>query len=267
MSIVTTDDSNYTAIAQAIRDKTGSETQYKPAEMAAGVAEVFAAGEQSEYDRFWDAYQQSGGRTDYQAAFYGAGWTDDMFCPKYDLLPSGSDAVYFMFRKSKLTDVAGLLNELGLTLSTAQCTGSAQEMFGNCKSLTAVPELDLQNCTSLTHLFAYCGKLEWVEKLMIGASTVFRSSFVGCGSLEHIVLDGELGANGLDLSPVSRLDKESITSVVTVLSDSTSGLTVTLSLTAVNAAFETSEGAADGSESEEWAALAATKSNWTISLV
>jgi hypothetical protein len=58
-----------------------------------------------------------------------------------------------------------------------------------------------------------------------------------------------------------------LTNIVNALSTTTTGLFVTLRKDAVNKAFETSEGAMDGSTSDEWLALAATKANWTISLI
>ena len=62
------------------------------------------------------------------------------------------------------------------------------------------------------------------------------------------------------------LDKANTTSVINALSATTTGQTLTLNLSAVNAAFETSSGAKDGSTSTEFAALIATKTNWTIIL-
>lgn len=62
------------------------------------------------------------------------------------------------------------------------------------------------------------------------------------------------------------LDKTNTTSVINALSATTTGQTLTLNLSAVNAAFETSSGAKDGSTSTEFAALIATKTNWTIVL-
>ena len=50
------------------------------------------------------------------------------------------------------------------------------------------------------------------------------------------------------------------------LSTTTTGLTVTFSKTAVDKAFETAEGANDGSTSPEWLALVATRPNWGIGL-
>ena len=69
------------------------------------------------------------------------------------------------------------------------------------------------------------------------------------------------------MSQCTLLDKESLTSIINCLSDSTSGLTVTLSLTAVNKAFEITNGADNGSNSTEWLNLVNTRSNWTISLI
>jgi hypothetical protein len=77
------------------------------------------------------------------------------------------------------------------------------------------------------------------------------------------------GVIGKDVSfgNSDKLTHDSIASIINTLSATTAGQSVTFSVTAVNNAFETSSGAADGSTSAEWNALVATKSNWTISLV
>ena len=80
-------------------------------------------------------------------------------------------------------------------------------------------------------------------------------------------MGSKITKNGFDVQWSTELSKESIISIINALSDTTTALTVTLSKTAVNNAFETAKGNADGSTSEEWAALIATKQNWTISLV
>ncbi|MBQ8587689.1 MAG: hypothetical protein IJ453_06350 [Oscillospiraceae bacterium] len=85
-------------------------------------------------------------------------------------------------------------------------------------------------------------------------------------ALREIRFQGIIGLS-LDLSEAPVLSAASMESAISCLSGSASGLTLTLSAAAVNAAFETAEGAGDGSQSAAWAALIATKSNWTISLV
>ena len=48
----------------------------------------FAEGKQEEYDRFWDAFQQNGTRTNYERAF--RRWTDEIYKPKYIPKPTSS---------------------------------------------------------------------------------------------------------------------------------------------------------------------------------
>ena len=91
--------------------------------------------------------------------------------------------------------------------------------------------------------------------------------FTNCFQLQNLTIEGIIGQNGFNVQWSTKLSKASITSIINALSETTSGLTVTLSKTAVNNAFETSAGAADGSTSEEWTTLEGTKTNWTISLV
>ena len=95
----------------------------------------------------------------------------------------------------------------------------------------------------------------------------FNSVFLNAHSLKNVVFLGSIANGGLDLQWSTQLSKASITSLINALSETTSALSVTLSRTAVNAAFETSAGAKDGVSSAEWATLIATKPNWTISLV
>jgi hypothetical protein len=90
--------------------------------------------------------------------------------------------------------------------------------------------------------------------------------FYNCTDLTNLTMTGTIKANGMDLHYSTKLSKASIISVINALSDTTNALKVQLSKTAVNNAFETSSGVADGSTSEEWTTLIATKANWTIAL-
>ncbi len=91
-------------------------------------------------------------------------------------------------------------------------------------------------------------------------------AFHTCTSLEDIeFVPGTIGVN-LSFAWSDRLSRASILSVLDGLSDDVSGFTLTLSLDAVNAAFETSRGAGNGADSDEWSALAGSHANWTIAL-
>ena len=48
----------------------------------------FGLGLKSEYDRFWDTYQQNGNRREVAYSFSGSCWDNSIFHPKYDIVCS-----------------------------------------------------------------------------------------------------------------------------------------------------------------------------------
>ena len=228
---------------------------------AAGKAEGIAEGKQAEYDAFWDAYQSNGEKTSYENAFSGRGWNDITFSPKYDMRPT---TMYMMFRSSNVSDLMGICERNNVSLDFTKST-NLQYAF-NYSTITRLPTIDARNAGSLTYMLAGCNGLVSVEKLILSETNKFAATFDSLTSLVSMPIEGTIGQTGFGVNWSTKLNKPSITSIINALSTTTSGLTVTLSATAVNNAFETSEGAADGSTSAEWLALVATRSNWTIAL-
>ena len=150
----------------------------------------------------------------------------------------------------------------------AAAINNSMNAFGQSE-VVRIGEVDLSVGTGnyWQGTFAQCTKLHTIEKLVLSEKVYPLSSFVNCYELENLTIEGIIGQNDFNVQWSTKLSKESIISIINALSVTTSGLTVTLSKTAVNNAFETAKGNADGSTSEEWAALIATKQNWTISLV
>ena len=200
-----------------------------------GYQKGYEAGVKAEYDKFWDAFQYNGNRKNYSYAFYQSYWNDTTYNPKYAI--NGTN-LQFCFRYAGITD-------------------------------TKV-DIDLRNTTTengVSGIFSNASKLKTIRKLIVDEATPFATNiFSECEALEDLTIEGIIGQNNFKVSASTKLSRDSIVSIINALSATTSGLTVTLSNTAVNNAFETTEGAADGSSSAEWTALAATKSNWTITL-
>lgn len=227
---------------------------------------VFDAGKKSEYDAFWDTYQQNGNRTNYNVAF-GCGydgtawatkcWNDNNFKPKYDIRLSGNT-----FNRSAVTNLKQRLLDCGVKISNVT---SLYFCFYQ-SAITHIPDISITAVTNMQNGFNSCTNLISIDGIKVAESCVFNSAFNNCTKLEHVIFYGTIG-NNLSFQWSDKLDKESITSIVSILSTSLSGRTLTLSKDAVNNAFETAEGLADGTTSTEWAALIADKSNWTISLV
>lgn len=236
-----------------------------------GLSEVdtnpaFEAGKKSEYDAFWDAYQMKGSRDyNYDAAFAGIGWTAAFFKPKYDIRPLRCQ---YLFMQSGIEgDIEKMLSDAGVVLDTSQSTLFSQ-FATYAQKVTRFPTIDMSSFGGLVNMFQGCGSLVGIRKIVVNENVRFDSGgcFYSCRSLADLVIDGTIGQTGTNLS-WSPLSKASLISVVNALSSTTTGLTVTLRLAAVNTAFETTAGAADGSTSEEWTALIATKPNWTINLI
>lgn len=223
-----------------------------------------AQGKQAEYDRFWDAYQDNGNRTNYRRAFGGRGWSDETFKPKYDIRPvNASD----LFGDSLIVNLFEILEQNGVVLDFSNAT-TMTYVFGNAP-IKRLGVMDLRAATNITSVFSSMTSLVTIDSVIIkddGSQAFGDSSFQACPSIENLTIQGTNGKSGLNLRWSTKLSKASITNVINVLSTTSTGQSVTLSKTAVNKAFETSVGANDGATSAEWLALVATRSNWTISL-
>jgi polygalacturonase len=209
----------------------------------------------SYYDDIWDAIQSKGAKEDYSYLFMGDSWNDNSFKPKYDIKPT---TLYSAFNRSTVTSFKQTFKNYGVKLDLSKCTNIGYAFFNS--TTKEVPEIDARLCSgTLYHVFSGCSNLVTIDKIILSndGTLGFQSVFDRCGSLENIIFEGVIGKNGLGFGWSTKLSKNSITSIINALSSSTSGLSITLSKTAVNNAFTTSE----------WEALVSTKSNWTISLV
>ena len=240
----------------------------KTEEYAAKVNEVYEAGKKAEYDEFWDKYQQNGTRTEYRSAFYsGDGlyspWDDESFKPKYDIRPTTASS---MFTKCRITNLKALLERLGRIIDFSKAT-NVSSLFNSSITITHLPIMDFSSATDVSLAFAWAINLHTIDELILGEQiTTFANAFNDCSALKNMIVKGTIKINGFDVKSCTKLTKASITSIINALSTTTSGLAVQVSKTAVNSAFETSAGAKDGANSDEWKALIATKTNWTITL-
>lgn len=150
------------------------------------IDDVYKAGIQSEYDRFWDSFQQKGlAYISYANAFDYDRWTDEIFNPKYPIKPSDCNN---MFMRSALTD-------------------------------TKV-DIDL-TCSIMTQAFYLfeSSKLITIRKLIVPINRSYTRYFNGCNSLRNITFEGEIGRS-IDFS-YSPLTVESMKSVITHLANYT----------------------------------------------
>lgn len=223
---------DYKDMAEKIREKTQTNDSIKSGDVPQKIESVFEAGKEAEHVRVWNEFQQNGTRTNYPYGFCGSYWNDETYDPVYPILCTNSATYFFAYN--------------------TQCT------------TTKVPiTIDTENAQ---YVFYNCSRLKTIPLLTVTEKTAFTGWFISTNNLENLNIQGTIAKSGFDVKNCQKLSRESIVKIINILSESTSGLTVTLSKIAVNKAFETSNGANDGSTSAEWLQLKQIKPNWTIYL-
>ena len=231
-----------------------------------GKTEGITEGRQAEYNAFWDAAFSTIGSADSIYAkftFAGAAWNDTTFSPNKSLSVYQSEG---FFREARIVDLKGILERNSVAFDFSNVINC--DFFGYSSKIKYYPKLNFAKASRFTYTFGYSNCESIPLTLADSGSQPFDSAFVSCSNLVDLIIEGGvIGQNGFNVQWSTKLSKASWESIVTHLSGTTSGLSVTGSLESVNTAFETSAGAKDGSTSTEWLNLIATKQNWTINLV
>ncbi len=104
--------------------------------IAENVPKVYEAGKKAECDRFWDAFQNNGNRTDYANAFSYFNFNDSIYNPKYPL----RGVLNSTFVQSKVTDVkVPILNAREI-----------RQLFRWNSMTKRVPELNISEATDVS---------------------------------------------------------------------------------------------------------------------
>ena len=168
---------------------------------------VFDAGKKSEYDTFWDSYQENGNKISYRLAFFGSGWNDTTFRPKYPMkMYKGQQQMqaFYYFRGTHIdVDI------------DFRAVGNAQ-------------------------VFQSASLLKTISKLIVTDEVTYTNWFAGCTALEDITIEGTIG-NDISFSDCALLTKGSIESIIDALSGTVTGKTLPVNAAAKQAAFTDSE--------------------------
>lgn len=225
-----------TSLANKFRSKLGTTGTINPQDFDSKVDEVYEKGASDEYDRFWDACQDNGNRSDYSHGFAGRSWNNVTFRPKYGGVVKS--AAYMFINNTSLT-----------YMDLTQPMGNASEPFDftECETfyywiadsnVTRVPKLDLSKVTRGAYaLFNSAKKLETVTELAFpdtplsysGSPTSYAFNY--CAALKNITVTGTICNTGFDLHWSTLLTAESLLSILTALSKDSAvatGLSITL---------------------------------------
>lgn len=231
-----------------------------------GIAEGIEQGKKSQYDEFWDGFQNYGNRAGYDYAFAYTAW--ESVKPKYKIIPTTSSGISCIFMgASKIKKIEAKHFDFSQVPRGLYVNTGLNYSFSSCSALEEIEDIGLPSSFALTYTFAWDGALHTIARVRIDEDTRITNTFDALYQLKNLTIEGTIGQNGFNVQWSTKLSKASWVSIINALSATTSGLSITGSLTSVNTAFETSAGAKDGSTSAEWLNLIATKSNWTVNLV
>ena len=197
----------------------------------------FADGKKYHNDAFWYLYQIGGARTNYENAFAGMGWTDNLFKPQYDIKPEGN--LYMCFRKSGITDLVAALEKQGVVFDVSAVTNMTYAFYNS--GITHIGVLDCSNVTNASNFsncFISCTKLVTIDKIKLATTSgTFTNVFDNTPMLENITFEGEINRNGLSFGSSTKLTHASLMSIVGALADyseDTSGTSWVLTLGTAN---------------------------------
>ena len=189
---------------------------------------VYDAGKQAEYDRFWDAFQENGNKTDYYSVFYGYGWTAETFKPKYDLRGTRFQAA-FGYASQLAGSLIDMLDSCGVVLDTSKAT-NVSNMFTTATKLTEIPHIDLSSVdTSLGGLFLTCKVLQRIEKITYTENSACynNNAYAGCAALADVEFAGVI-AGDMNLSWSPLLSNATVQSLIDHLKNLTGATAKTL---------------------------------------
>lgn len=186
MAIVTTDNQYYTAIANAIRGKNGTETTYKPSDMAAAITTIPSGGNITSEDLTFTGYLTY--------AFAYDVW-DGIIAKFGDLITTQniSDGNSIFYNCSALEEIPFDLNFNG-----KPGFNSLESCFSGCQNLKTLPKMNNVGFTGVSSLFNSCYDLKEIPE-DIADTWIFNenSSYTWGGNMFHQCLSLRKSPDGL----------------------------------------------------------------------
>lgn len=164
MAKVYLEDSELTAIGNAIRGKNGTTTKYLPSQMPAAINAIeTGGGEESAIEKAVLAIPKN--------AYYGTylfanrGWNNVLaLIPAQPLkLSMSGGCSYCFYNNTGITTLP--FTSIQFSTSAINVSGSAVNVFDGCSSLTHIPPIQFTNPSSVAYFFSGCSKLEELPEM------------------------------------------------------------------------------------------------------
>lgn len=239
------EDTRMTAIANAVRAKTGKTDTMTVDEIPAEVAAVYDNGVKDTVANFWEMASEGGSRTDWLYLLAHSKLRREFF--EYPITIKGKNMYCLMYLAATgdLIDLVAMERDYGFKIDFSEATNVANAFQNANVSKIGVVDLSKTNNAYLT--FAcnmWTDKCTSIQKIITHERLDFSNAFNYRSALTHVIFEGVIGKNGLNLSQSPNLDHESLLSIVNCLKDystDTSGTVWKVTLGAKNLAKLTAD--------------------------
>ena len=216
------EEANIQAIADGIREKTGTNNTYDTSEMASGVNEVYEAGYDKAMLNWWDCITKKGERISCIRTFAATNVGDIEGIEKmpYPLVLTGQcDYMFHEYMGKKLLpkhllDLTGIKNTYdNATVIYAVFARWTSKNAGTTEGV--IPDYGIPAMSYYTQFCYTSSAVETIEVIRCHENTQFSSTFNGASNLKNITFEGVIGTNiSFSSSP---LTVESMKSIITHL--------------------------------------------------
>lgn len=212
-------------VANAIREKNGEVTKYKPEQMGTAIRNLPT----SDTPDFWDVYQDYGNRRKYDFAFSGSYWTNENFSKiKHDLIPTGCKGLFF---NSNITgDMTELLKNMNIIIDFSKSVDIVS-IFYNTR-ITRSATINATSAKRIETIGMYAEFLETIDEFIFGKkedNQLYINVFIYMKRLKNIKISGDV-IDDLNFAMSPNLTTESVDSIINALVDYTGQQTKTLKL-------------------------------------
>lgn len=197
---------------------------------------VFEAGKKSQYDEFWDSFQQNGNRTAYDNGFSGICWNSENFKPKYKPMRVVNGVSMFLSFDAQCKKTPVVIDETIIDFTnTTNVTSMFQNTNASVVKMNVIP-------TKLTSMKSFINMnnivTHGVTEVILGIheAVTFNTYSFWTGALEKVsFLEGSVIGNNIWFSYCKKLTHESLINILNTLQEKSSG-TFTCTLGADNLA-------------------------------
>lgn len=181
--------------------------------------EVYEKGVLDSKKDFENAITINGTRISYNRAFSNTDYSGYEFLHPIKPL---NDITQMFYACETMTELPKPLDFSEILTTGNDTYGNRRGVFGYCRKLKVIPDLNIRAIGGLEEWFSYCDSLETIELLRVNEDTVYAlsggQSFYNCKQLQNITFDGVIGQD-ISFANSPLLSKESLTNIAQHLKD------------------------------------------------